>query len=165
MHRFIQPSYLAPALIIAAVCGMVAVANWRESGRRAQRTAVTRPFGAPGAPATSREELNRRIKDMEARLSARPDDIGAAVALADALFRQTRVSGNAGLAVRAEQVLKPALGDSPADYDANRMLGALYLSQHRFREAIDIGEQNRKQRPYDPVNYGVIGDGHLELGE
>ena len=35
-----------------------------------------------------------------------PDDVGAAVALADALLRQTRVTGNAGLAVRAEQVLK-----------------------------------------------------------
>ena len=165
MHRTLQPSYLAPALIIAAVFGMVAVANWREAGRSAEPTAVTRPFGAPGAPATSREQLDRRITDMEARLAARPDDTGAAVALADALFRQTRVSGNAGLAVRAEQVLKAALGDAPADYEANRMLGALYLSQHRFREAIAIAEQNRKQRPYDPVNYGVIGDGHLELGE
>ena len=102
---------------------------------------------------------------METRLAKRPDDSGAAMLLADALLRQTRVTGNPGLAVRAEQVLKQALTDDPANYDANRMLGALYLSQHRFREAIAAGEKNRRARPYDPVNYGVIGDGHLELGE
>ena len=42
---------------------------------------------------------------------------------------------------------------------------ACYLSQHRFREAIAIAEKNRDARPYDPINYGVIGDGHLELGD
>ncbi len=53
----------------------------------------------------------------------------------------------------------------PGSYDANRTLGALYLSQHRFREAVRAGEQNRAARPDDPINYGVIGDGLLELGE
>jgi tetratricopeptide (TPR) repeat protein len=45
------------------------------------------------------------------------------------------------------------------------MLGALYLSQHRFRDAVRVGEKNRAARPYDPVNYGVIGDAQLELGK
>ena len=56
------------------------------------------------------------------------------------------------------------LHDDPGSYDANRMLGTLYLSQHRFQEAIRVGERNRDERPYDPVNYGVIGDAHVELG-
>jgi len=144
---------------------MVAYANWRDAARSRRPHTVALPIGTPGAPATSREALDRRINDMEARLANRPDDTGAALALADALLRQTRVSGNTGLAVRAEQLLKTALGEDPADYDARRMLGALYLSQHRFREAIKVGESNRDARPYDPVNYGVIGDGHLEVGE
>lgn len=45
------------------------------------------------------------------------------------------------------------------------MLGAVYLAQHRFREAIDVAAKNRDARPNDPVNYGVIGDGRLELGD
>src|SRR5204863_7578140 len=61
--------------------------------------------------------------------------------------------------------LARVLGGDPSNHDANRMLGALYLSQHRFRGAVTPGEKNRDARPYDPVNYGVIGDGHLELGE
>src|SRR5215831_20294336 len=50
---------------------------------------------------TARADLDRTIAAMERRLAAAPADAAAAVALADALLRQTRVTGNAGLAGRA----------------------------------------------------------------
>jgi tetratricopeptide (TPR) repeat protein len=158
-------SNLIGVAIIAAVAVMVAVANWRDVHRSREPYTAAPPIGTPGAPRTSRAELARRIEEMDARLAAHPEDAGAAMLLADALLRQTRVAGNPGLAARAEQVLAQVLAADPANYDANRMLGALYLSQHRFREAVASGERNRARRPYDPVNDGVIGDGHLELGE
>ncbi len=96
---------------------------------------------------------------------AKPADIAAAVRRAEGLLRDARVTGNAGLAYRAEEVLRNTLVANPGHYEANRTLGAVYLAQHRFREAIEIAERNRKVRPYDPVNYGVIGDGHVELGD
>jgi tetratricopeptide (TPR) repeat protein len=96
---------------------------------------------------------------------AKPADIVATVQRADGLLRDARVTGNAGLAYQAEGLLEKALSEDPGNYDVNRALGAVYLSQHRFREAIAIAEKNRNDRPYDPVNYGVIGDGHVELGD
>ncbi len=143
---------------------MVAVANWRDV--RQSRVAPTRApqLGTRGA-GTGREDLGKRIVDLRTRVAARPDDVGLAVTLADALVRQTRITGNAGLALEAEAALRRALIADPGSYDANRELGSLLLSQHRFREAIAVGEKNRDARPYDPLNYGVIGDGHLELGE
>jgi tetratricopeptide (TPR) repeat protein len=165
MRRFLRPQNLVPVAIIAAVAAMVADANWRDVQRsRVIRTSAP-PIGAAGAPNTSREDLDARVREMDARLVTRPEDSGAALLLADALLRQTRVLGNPGLAIRAEHVLTRVLNDDPGSYDANRMLGALYLSQHRFRDAVRVGERNRDARPDDPVNYGVIGDGHLELGE
>src|SRR3954452_21925254 len=89
---------------------------------------------------------------MEARITLHPDDHGAALLLADALLRQTRVTGNAGLAIRAEQVVKRVLKDDPGGYDANRTLSALYLSEHRFRDARRAAEANCAVRPADPVN-------------
>src|SRR5262249_11576857 len=82
-----------------------------------------------------------------------------------ALMRQARVTGNAGLAVRAEKPLQDALAEDPAAYDVRRMLAAVYLSQHRFREAIEEATRTRNERPGDDWNYAVIGGGHLELGE
>jgi tetratricopeptide (TPR) repeat protein len=151
--------------IIAAVAAMVAYANWRDGKRSRHPYTAALPAGAAGGVKTSREDLDRRVKEMEARLAAHPNDNGAALLLSDALLRQTRITGSPGLAVRAEQVLKRVLIDDPGSYDANRMLGALYLSHHRFRDAIRAAENNRAARPADPVNYGVIGDGYVELGD
>ena len=165
MRRLLSPSTLVSSLvsgtIIVAVATMVAVANIRDVRRG--RAVYTRP-DVRGAK-TTRDDLNRRIGDLGQRLSQRPEDLGLAVMLADALLRQTRVTGNAGLAIEAERSLKRALDGDAANYDGNRMLAAIYLSQHRFRDAIAVAEKNRQARPYDPVNDGVIGDGHLELGE
>jgi tetratricopeptide (TPR) repeat protein len=165
MRRLLNPHTFVPVAIIAAVAAMVAYANWRDGKRSRQPYTAALPAGAAGGVKTSREDLDRRVKEMEARLAAHPDDNGAALLLSDALLRQTRITGNPGLAVRAEQALKRVLIDDPGSYDANRMLAALYLSQHRFREAIRAAEKNRVARPADPVNYGVIGDGYVELGE
>jgi len=154
-----------PLVIIAAVIAMVTLANIRE-GRRSRRPFTKAPLlGAAGAPSTSREGLARRIADMEAQLSAQPDDVGAAVLLADALIRQTRVSGNTGPTQQADRVLKDALREDPSNYDALRMQASLYLSQHRFVEAMAVAEKCRTMRPDDSVNYGVLGDANLELGD
>src|SRR5579872_5323078 len=126
MRRFLRPDRLVPIVIIAAVAAMVAYANWRDVQRSRIRRTAASFTGAAGAPMTSRADLARRVTDMEARLAKNADDAGAALALADALLRQTRVLGNPGLAIRAEQVLKRVLNDDPGSYDANRMLGALY---------------------------------------
>ena len=164
MRRLLQRHAIVPAAIIAAVAAMIVTANIRDARRSRRHHTAAPPLGAPGAPATSREQLERRVAEMEERLRLHPDDNGAALLLADALLRQTRVTGNPASTGRAEQALMRVLHDDPGSYDANRLLAALYLSQHRFEEAIRAAERNRDARPYDPINYGAIGDGHLELG-
>lgn len=165
MRRLLTPSRSVPLVIIASVIAMVVSANIKE-GRRSRRPFTNAPaLGAAGAPATTRDGLARRIAEMDSRLSARPNDVGAAVLLADALIRQTRVTGDAGLTVQAERVLMNALREDPANYDVLRMQSSLYLSQHRFPDAAAVAEHCRALRPDDPVNYGVLGDAHLELGD
>jgi tetratricopeptide (TPR) repeat protein len=163
MRRYVQPSTIAPILIIGVVVATLGYANWRGSRPEREETAAVAAF-AP-TPRTSRDDLQQRVTDMERRLRDHPADLHASLLLADALQRLMRVTGNVGLAVRAEQVLKDALEENPGSYDANRMLGALYLSQHRFSQAIAVATNSREARPYDPVNYGVLGDAHLELGD
>ncbi len=133
-------------------------------------TAVESRTRDPLSPARGGSGRRARISSSGSPIFAhaspqRPQDVGLAIMLGDALLRQARTTGNAGLAIEAERSLKRALDGDVANYDANRLLASVYLSQHRFREAIAIAERNRQARPSDPINYGVIGDGHLELGE
>jgi tetratricopeptide (TPR) repeat protein len=154
-------SYAASLAVVGAVAIVIARAN-RERAGDAARTA---PSPARTQRATSRVGLEATIKDMERRLRERPADAEAAETLADALMRQARVSGNAGLAIHAEEVLRRALREDPQSYAARRMLGAVLLSQHRFREAMSHAQLATRERPDDDWNYGVLGDAHLELGE
>ena len=164
MRRLFHPSTFMPLLIITAVTVMVGYANWRDlNDTRPEAPPPSRSRG--GAPQTSREDLERRVKTLEARLAEHPFDASASVLLADTLLRQARVTGHAGPVQRAEQIVHRLLTEDPGHYEANRMLAAVYLAQHRFREAIVAAEKNRERRPLDPVNYGALGDAHLELGE
>jgi tetratricopeptide (TPR) repeat protein len=164
VRKLLTPSVLVPSAIIATVVAMVVSANIRED-RRSRRSSPVPALGTLAAGPTSREGLNRRVAQMEARLAARPDDVDAAIALADAWIRQSRVTGSAGLSAKAEQMLNQALRDGPGNYNALRVQGALYLSQHRFKEAVAAAERLKSLRPADPANYGILGDAHLELGD
>ncbi len=163
LHAFMVRFCKTSALVL--VCMMPAVAA--GCARRAAPVPETPValLGSPQGSPTGRDDLVRTVASMEQRLEARPADAGAAVALADAWLRQTRVTGNAGLAMRAEQVLQRALAHDPNHYQARRMLATVLLSQHRFREAIAAAERCRQVRPDDAWPLGVIGDAHLELGD
>ena len=153
MRKLLTPANLVCVVIIAAVAAMITVANWRDVRR--SRVAYTRPAlaGTRGI-GTSRESLEQRVADLRTRLAQHPQDVGVAIMLGDALLRQARTTGNAGLAIEAERSLKGALDGDVANYDANRVFGAVYLSQHRFRDAIAIAERNRM--PAERlINYGI----------
>jgi tetratricopeptide (TPR) repeat protein len=150
--------------LIAAVLGVIAYTNSRAQPPGPPST-TPRPSGVRGGPSTTRDDLRLTIAQTELTLRDRPTDAKAAVLLADTLMRQARVSGNAGLARRAEEALGRVLAAEPGDYEARRMLATVYLSEHRFRDAIREAERARDQQPGDSWNYGVIGDGHLEIGD
>lgn len=164
------PSKRGAAVAAAIFAGALAAVALHVISRRApSRTAellhLAPGIGMPGAPPASAEGLHQRITQMEARLQANPADAGAAILLADALLRQARAATDGRAANRAADVLGAVLKDDPGQYDALRLLGAVELSRHRFRDALDIGRRARDQRPKDAWNYGVIGDAHLELGD
>jgi tetratricopeptide (TPR) repeat protein len=131
----------------------------------APAVASVTPLLGTGQRSTSRADLERTIATMRERVTKAPTDAPAAVTLADALLRQTRVSGNAGLAREAERILLAVMKHDSERYDARRMLAAAYLSQHRFADALREAERCRTIRGDDAWVWGVIGDAHLERGE
>jgi tetratricopeptide (TPR) repeat protein len=151
---------LGVALSLVAV---IATAACSHTTRRP--SAPVTPLLGSGQLSTSRHDLERTIAAMRERVAAAPDDASSAVVLADALLRQTRVSGNAGLAKDAERVLLAVLERDSERYDARRMLAAAYLSQHRFADALREAERCRTMRTDDAWVWGVIGDAHIERGE
>jgi tetratricopeptide (TPR) repeat protein len=160
-----RPEWIGVAILAGSIAAVLPHMRSREARDPAAAMSIAPAAGMPGAPTTSAEGLARRISEMERRLQESPRDNGAAVLLADALLRQSRVTGDGRLPARAGSLLTSVLKDTPGHYDALRMLGAVYLSQHRFRDAQEVGQRARDLRPSDAWNYGVIGDASIELGE
>jgi tetratricopeptide (TPR) repeat protein len=158
--------WVAVAIVAATVAAVAPhVISRATPSPKAETVSLGPAIGMPGAPPTTTSGLLQRIDEMQARLRAQPDDTGAAVLLADALLRQARATTDSRPAGRASEVLNAVLKKHPGQYDALRMLGAIYLSQHRFRDALDVARRSRDLRPDDAWNYGVMGDAQLELGE
>src|ERR1041385_205634 len=157
--------WIAAAVLIGIVAAGGSTLIRHASPRRDAAASLRPAFGMPGAPPTTATGLQQRIDEMESRLRRQSDDVTAAVLLADALLRQARATTDVRPANRASTVLKAVLNEDPVQYDALRMLGAIDLSQHRFRDALDVGQRAAELRPADAWNYGVMGDALIELGE
>src|SRR5262245_59981331 len=159
------------AWVIAAVLagGMAAaippLITVSRSSKSAEPVRMAPGIGMPGAPPTSADGLRQRIAEMEARLEQVPGDRAASILLRDALLRQARSTLDGRAANRATTALEAVLKNEPDQYDALRLLGAVQLSRHRFRDALDTAQRARDRRPDDAWNYGVIGDASIELGD
>ena len=163
--RWWTPSVYVPVMIVGLVAGSIVWVNV-NGGRSKGRPSPPPITSAPSSTVTtSVSGLDDTVREMDRRLSSSPGDLRAAIQLTDALMRLARVRADGGVVARGEEVLRRALDAHPADYQAEQMLGSLYLSEHKFRQAIAIAERTRDARPLDPTNYGILGDAHLELGE
>lgn len=156
-----RKGHVVIAVALAAAC-IGLVRYWLAADGNAAAAMV--PANRGQQLATSRSQLLDAIDRLEARLRTTPTDEAAAVELADVLLRQARVSGDTALPKRAEAVLRGVIAATDG-YGARRMLGAVYLAQHRFREAMEAGRRAQALQPADYWNYGVIGDAAIELGD
>jgi tetratricopeptide (TPR) repeat protein len=142
-------------------------------GVGALAAAAMRPAPEPPAPrvplprvqGTLPADLAAGLAAARARLAADPADAPAAVRAAEILLRKARVEQNGGYALQAGQTLEALLDEEPSEYSALKMLGAVYASQHRFREAIATADRAIRINGRDAWNYGTIGDAWLELGD
>ena len=147
-------------VIVAAVAiGALAAAAMRPERVKVAKAPLPRMQG------TSPHDLDAALAVARTRLAADPADAPAAIRAAEILLRKARVARNGGYASQAEQALEALLDQEPSEYSALKMLGAVYASQHRFREAIAVANRAIALQQKDAWNYGTLGDSYLELGE
>ena len=156
---------LFPAAIAVAVTFVVA-ATFREPRSPVAMAAASIGPSLPSfAAGTSRVELTSTVTAMTTRVAAEPDNAAAVASLAHALIRLQRVNNDGRAVIAAEAHLRAFLARHPGHYDVRRMLSAVLLSQHRFGDAIAEANRLIAVDPRDAWNYGVAGDGYMELGD
>ena len=121
-----------------------------------------------GAAPASRDvsaTTDATVAFWEQRVERDPRDFIALNLLADAYIRRARQRGDVTDYARAEAALLASLEARPAgNYDATVQLGLVYVTTHRFGEALVLGEQALALKPGKPFGYALLGDALLALG-
>ena len=156
--------FLACGVAVVVALALYSGFSNRDSGVGRRDSGTGTRGLAPVTRSTTRTDLDAVIAASRQRVASDPGDGAAAVQLADALMRVARVNADSSLPIEAERVLRAMLKHSPSDYGSRRMLSVVYLSQHRFAEALEEAIAVQKLRPEDAWNYAIAGDALLELG-
>lgn len=125
----------------------------------------------PGAElvrdAAERRPLNRTdqlLFDYREVVRGDPDNFDAAASLGLLYLQKARESGDPANYGQAEALFAQALARDPQHLPALIGQGSLLLSQHRFAEALTVGERARGVQDGLARVYGVIADAQVELG-
>lgn len=123
--------------------------------------------GADGAAARG-EATDQKLKFLQARVAADPDDPLAWDRLAGAYVQKARESGDItyyGLAHDAARRSLDLLSQGPSAARATTVLALVYLARHEFTEALAHARRAVDLDPGDATPNAVAGDALLELGE
>ncbi len=84
--------------------------------------------------------------------------------LAILYIRRARSTGDFTLNEKAVMSVNKALEIAPADENSRKLRASLYLTYHKFDEALALGKELESASPNDAFVYGILTDANFELG-
>jgi len=129
----------------------------------------TTVVGLPGEA----EQLRTSYSKLTQLLAKDPNDMKSWLKLSEVFITEARITGNYGPNYDAaldilDRVLASTAGTNKQDMDlqgeALTLKAVIKLSQHKFDEALVLGEKAVVLDPHRAFNYGVLVDANVELG-
>jgi tetratricopeptide (TPR) repeat protein len=106
----------------------------------------------------------KAVDKLEASLRADPTQVAAYAQLGEAYLQRARETVDPTYYTKAQMVIDEALRRDPSNLEALIGRGTLLLAQHRFRDALAVGQQARRLNATIPRILGIIADAQVELG-
>jgi tetratricopeptide (TPR) repeat protein len=146
--------------IVLATSLVVVGLNRRWSRKNVAKSDVVAPLLLEGNGTAT----DKQIQQAELRIQREPDNADGYNLLASAYLQKARETGDFGYNARAEAALQKSLALAPEDFIGLRLQATLFLSYHRFSEALSVAQRAQAQRPDNADIYGAITDAQVELG-
>lgn len=94
-----------------------------------------------------------------------PEDIKSRLALASIFLLEARITGDfMYYDMAAMKYVNDVLKKEPDNFEALIYKAVIQMSQHHFAEGLATAEQAQKLNPYNAYVYGIMVDGHVEMG-
>ena len=111
------------------------------------------------------EHIEKSARKLEAVLKANPADTKSLISLANIFILEARATSNYQYYDKAAmKCVNDVLAIEPNNFEALTLKSLLYLSQHHFADGLAMAEQAQKINPYYAFLYGILVDGHVEMG-
>jgi len=110
------------------------------------------------------ESADKRIQSAQSKISKFPDLPSGYNQLASVYMQIARETGDFSLNTKAEEALKRALEIDANNYETLKLKTKLFLTFHRFQEALNLAQELQKAHSQDHDIYGALTDANIELG-
>jgi len=100
---------------------------------------------------------------------ADPNNGNAWLELAQVFMQEARITGDFGYNYDAalsmlDKILESEQYNKDIVFQALTLKGSIKLSEHKFQEALELGENASVMNPYNALVYGIMIDANVELG-
>ena len=141
---------------------------WKyKSDGHNQKASDYKLLARTGAAGLTSEWLKteKNVADLRKVLATNPEDTKSKLALAAVFIQEARITGNHSYYdLAALKYVDEVLAKEPSNFLGLVFKSILSLSQHHFPEGISYAEQAQKINPNNAYVYGLLVDGHVEMG-
>ncbi len=163
---------------IIAFCALLGACSTAPSNEPMAASAGQRSIAIPvmqdriadiGAP-EERDQLLDVYDRARIKLEKNPRDNDAWLRMSEAFITEARITGDYGYNYgEATRILDHLLAQRGSNKDmksqALTLKATILLSEHRFEEALVLGQEAVRMDPFRAYNYGVLVDAYTELGQ
>jgi tetratricopeptide (TPR) repeat protein len=120
----------------------------------------------PTAAAPEWTSTKSKAENLIRFVRENPDHTKSALALASLYIKEARITGNSMYYdAAAMKYVTDVLEREPGNFEALTLKALVYLSQHHFADALTVAQKAQKVGPYNAFVYGLMVDGHVEMGD
>ncbi len=160
-RRHLDTGVALLCFVLLSACSLNSAAYARSPSPAASPLTVSEAPAAAVADATAAAKV---VDKLQASLRSDPTQVAAYAELGEAYLQRARETVDPTYYTKAQQVIDEALRREPNNLEALIGRGTLLLAQHRFHDALVVGERARRLNATIPRIFGLIADAQVELG-
>jgi len=150
------------SLVVVVALGVLAasIIATRAGRKHLTHSELTAAVAAnsPASPADARIQKAQALIQMSQR------EAEGYNLLASAYLQKARETGDLSFNTKAQAALQSVFAIEPQNYDVLKLQAKLLLSNHRFKDALEVCKRAQLSRQDDADVYGAITDANVELG-
>lgn len=110
-------------------------------------------------------KTKEKVNELLQKINKKSDDVNSRLKIVTIYLSEARITGEHPYYYPAVlQILEGVLSFDPQNFEALTFKASVLMSQHRFKDALQVAESAKNINPNNAYIYGVLVDANVELG-